>query len=56
MVHIKDLTICRNIGKGMVYCEQGICRISTMPLEEYKNEKLYVVIIITTPFNSMGII
>lgn len=50
----RDLGVCRNISKNMVFCEHTTYGVAVMPLEAYDVEP-DVVLIICNPFNAMRI-
>lgn len=52
----KDLCISRSVAKDMVYCEHSCKGIEIKPLEDYVEDNPDVVIIVTSPFNTMRVI
>ncbi|MCR1899700.1 DUF169 domain-containing protein [Irregularibacter muris] len=51
----RDLGVCRNISKNMVFCEHKAYGVAVMPLEAFDTEP-DVVIIVCNPFNGMRIV
>ena len=52
----KNLDTAKAVRDGMFYCEQECYGIMTKPLEEYKQDRPEVILMITTPYNAMRVV
>lgn len=52
----ENVLVSRNIAKDMVYCKHSVYGIEIRPLEDYKEYKPDVIILITSPYNAMRVV
>ncbi|MBP9478792.1 MAG: DUF169 domain-containing protein [Sebaldella sp.] len=52
----ENILVSRNIAKDMVYCKHSVYGVEIRPLGDFREYKPDIVILITSPYNSMRIV